>query len=86
MLVLQSSENQVIQVGVKNALGFGGQTNFGVLMAAGIVASLPPLILFVLMQRDVYKRQGSASAPPPKGLRPLGSHIAYGFAREAICS
>lgn len=52
VLVLQSSENQVIQVGVKNALGFGGQTNFGVLMAAGIVASLPPLILFVLMQRQ----------------------------------
>lgn len=52
VLVLQSGENQVIQVGVKNALGFGGQTNFGVLMAAGIVASLPPLVLFVVLQRQ----------------------------------
>lgn len=52
VLVLQNSADQVIQIGVKNALGFGGQTNFGVLMAAGIVASLPPLILFLVLQRQ----------------------------------
>lgn len=52
VLVLQNNADQVIQVGVRNALGFGGQTNFGVLMAAGIVASLPPLILFLALQRQ----------------------------------
>jgi sn-glycerol 3-phosphate transport system permease protein len=52
VLVLQDNADQVVQVGVRNALGFGGQTNFGVLMAAGIVASLPPLVLFLVLQRQ----------------------------------
>ncbi len=52
VLVLQDSGDQVIQVGVRGALGFGGQTNFGVLMAAGIIASLPPLVMFLVLQRQ----------------------------------
>ena len=42
---------QLIQIGVRNA-GSGPQTDFGLLMAAGIVASLPPLILFLLLQKQ----------------------------------
>jgi sn-glycerol 3-phosphate transport system permease protein len=44
-------EVQLIQIGVRNA-GSGPQTDFGLLMAAGIVASLPPLILFLLLQKQ----------------------------------
>ncbi len=52
ILIIRDSTQQVIQVGVRNAINFGLQADYGVLMAAGVVASLPPLILFVLMQRQ----------------------------------
>lgn len=52
VLIIQNAEDQVIQVGVRNAVNAGTQTDFGVLMAAGIVASLPPLLLFVVLQKQ----------------------------------
>jgi sn-glycerol 3-phosphate transport system permease protein len=51
-LIIQDSLSQVIQIGVRDAVNVGSQTDFGLLMAAGIVASLPPLILFVVMQKQ----------------------------------
>lgn len=51
VLIIQNPADQVIQVGVRNAVA-GVQADYGLLMAAGIVASLPPLILFVLMQKQ----------------------------------
>ena len=56
-VLLSGSENdQVIQVGVRKAASLstqvGSMTNYGVLMAAGIIASLPPLILFILLQKQ----------------------------------
>ncbi len=51
ILIIQDNANQVIQVGVRNAVS-GEQTDFGLLMAAGIIASIPPLILFVFMQKQ----------------------------------
>jgi len=51
--VISSPEEQIIQVGVQRAAISGGsQTDFGLLMAAGIIAAIPPLILFVVMQRQ----------------------------------
>lgn len=52
ILIIRDNANQVIQVGVRNAVNFGIQADYGVLMTAGIVASLPPLLLFVLMQKQ----------------------------------
>lgn len=52
ILIVQDPANQVIQVGVRNAVTAGTQTDYGLLMAAGVVASLPPLILFVLLQKQ----------------------------------
>lgn len=52
VLIVQDSSAFVIQMGVRSAASSGGQTDFGLLMAAGVVASLPPLILFVLLQRQ----------------------------------
>lgn len=52
-LIISDPEQQIIQVGVRQAvLSSGAQTDFGLLMSAGIVASIPPLILFVLMQKQ----------------------------------
>lgn len=45
-------EDQLIQVGVRNSVISGTQTDFGLLMAAGVVASIPPLIFFVALQRQ----------------------------------
>lgn len=52
-LIISDPEQQIIQVGVRQAvLSSGAQTDFGLLMSAGIVASIPPLILFILMQKQ----------------------------------
>ncbi|HML20341.1 MAG TPA: carbohydrate ABC transporter permease [Aggregatilinea sp.] len=45
-------EDQMIQVGVRKAVIVGTQTDFGLLMAAGVVASIPPLVFFVLLQKQ----------------------------------
>jgi len=52
VIVLQNNEeNQLIQQGVRNAASFSTQADFGLLMAAGVVASIPPIIVFVLLQK-----------------------------------
>jgi sn-glycerol 3-phosphate transport system permease protein len=50
-LVIQNSEDQLIQQGVRRVAGFSTQTDYGMLMTAGIVASIPPLIIFILLQK-----------------------------------
>jgi sn-glycerol 3-phosphate transport system permease protein len=52
VLIIQNRVDQVIQVGVRNSVVSGTQTDYGLLMAAGIVASLPPLILFIVLQKQ----------------------------------
>lgn len=52
VLIVQDASAFVIQMGVRSAASSGGQTDFGLLMAAGVIASLPPLVLFVLLQRQ----------------------------------
>lgn len=47
-----NSPDQLIQVGVRRAALSGQNSDFGLLMTAGIIASLPPLFLFVLMQKQ----------------------------------
>jgi len=52
VLIVQDATQYVIQQGVRSASSSGGQTDFGLLMAAGIIASLPPLLLFIFLQRQ----------------------------------
>jgi sn-glycerol 3-phosphate transport system permease protein len=52
VLIVQNPADQIIQVGVRRAIAAGVQTDFGLLMAAGIIASLPPLILFLVLQKQ----------------------------------
>ncbi|MBN1680137.1 MAG: carbohydrate ABC transporter permease [Anaerolineae bacterium] len=47
-----SIEDQMIQVGVRQSVIVGTQTDFGLLMAAGVLASIPPLIFFGLLQKQ----------------------------------
>lgn len=47
-----TSPEQLIQVGVRSASLSGQFTNYGLLMTAGIVASIPPLVLFLLLQKQ----------------------------------
>lgn len=47
-----TSPEQLIQVGVRSASLSGQFTNYGLLMTAGIVASIPPLVLFLILQKQ----------------------------------
>ncbi len=52
-MIISSQENQVIQVGLRRLLA-GAETGetFGPLMLASVIASLPPVAMFILMQRQ----------------------------------
>ena len=52
IIVLQEEDDQLIQQGVRAAASFGTQPDFRMAMTAGIVASLPPLIVFILLQKQ----------------------------------
>ena len=51
-ILITDFNEQVLQVGVRQAAATGSQSDFGLLMTAGIIASIPPLILFVLLQKQ----------------------------------
>jgi sn-glycerol 3-phosphate transport system permease protein len=50
--ILQVPEDWVIQQGVRNVTNFSTQTDFGLLMTAGVVASIPPILVFIALQRQ----------------------------------
>ncbi len=52
LFIVSDPSQQLIQVGVRNAINFSTPPDYAILMAAGVVASLPPLILFVLLQKQ----------------------------------
>ncbi len=52
-LVISDQSDQIIQVGVRQAVNAtGSQVDFGLLMTAGVLASIPPLILFITLQKQ----------------------------------
>jgi sn-glycerol 3-phosphate transport system permease protein len=51
ILVLQDEDDQLIQQGVRAAASFGTQPDFRMAMTAGVMASLPPLLVFILLQK-----------------------------------
>jgi len=52
VLIMNSPEKKVVQQGVRDALQVGAQTDFGPVMAAAVIASIPPLLVFVLLQKQ----------------------------------
>lgn len=51
VLIINDDTDQMIQVGVRTKAA-AGTPDYGLLMAAGIVASLPPLIVFIVLQKQ----------------------------------
>lgn len=50
--IVSDYNDQMIQVAVRRTVNLSAQTDFGVLMAAGVIASVPPLIVFILVQKQ----------------------------------
>lgn len=51
-LVISDQASQVVQVGLGTMRNSGGGQTYGPLMLAAVVASLPPTLVFVLLQRQ----------------------------------
>jgi sn-glycerol 3-phosphate transport system permease protein len=51
-LIIQGQERQVVQVGLRTLVSSDAGISFGPLMLGAVVASLPPLIIFILLQKQ----------------------------------
>ncbi|MBE2270263.1 MAG: carbohydrate ABC transporter permease [Anaerolinea sp.] len=51
-LIIQGQEGQVVQVGLRTLIGADVGISFGPLMMGAVIASLPPVIVFVLLQKQ----------------------------------
>ncbi|MDZ4766927.1 MAG: carbohydrate ABC transporter permease [Chloroflexota bacterium] len=51
-LIIQGQANQVVQVGLRTLVGADQAISFGPLMLAAVVASLPPLAVFLALQKQ----------------------------------
>jgi len=52
VIIIKDPQAQLIQVGVVNMFAVGAQTDYGIVMAGAVIASIPPLLVFVLLQRQ----------------------------------
>jgi sn-glycerol 3-phosphate transport system permease protein len=50
--IIQGQQQQVIQVGLSQLLGGDQASSFGPLMLGAVVASIPPVLVFVLLQKQ----------------------------------
>lgn len=51
-LIIQGQERQVVQVGLRTLAGGDQMTSFGPLMLGAVIASLPPIFVFLLLQKQ----------------------------------
>jgi sn-glycerol 3-phosphate transport system permease protein len=52
LLVISDQDRQVVQVGLGSLKGLGSGVSFGPLMLGAVIASIPPVIVFVLLQKQ----------------------------------
>lgn len=52
VLIIQGQERQVVQVGLRTLIGADTSISFGPLMLGAVVASIPPLVVFLLLQKQ----------------------------------
>jgi sn-glycerol 3-phosphate transport system permease protein len=52
LFVLRDPQQQVIQFGVASFVSFDDQPTYGAMMLAAILASLPPLLVFMLLEKQ----------------------------------
>jgi sn-glycerol 3-phosphate transport system permease protein len=51
-LVIQGAERQVVQVGLRTLISTDTSATYGPMMLGAVVASIPPVIVFILLQRQ----------------------------------
>jgi sn-glycerol 3-phosphate transport system permease protein len=51
-LIIQGQERQVVQVGLRTLIAGDAALRFGPLMMGAVIASIPPLIVFLLLQKQ----------------------------------
>ncbi|GAB4553182.1 MAG: carbohydrate ABC transporter permease [Anaerolineae bacterium] len=51
-LVIQGTENQVVQVGLRSLISTDTSITYGPMMLGAVIASIPPVIVFVLLQKQ----------------------------------
>ena len=51
-LIIQGQERQVVQVGLRTLIGGDTALSFGPMMLGAVIASIPPIIVFVLLQKQ----------------------------------
>lgn len=52
VLIIQGQERQVIQVGLRTLIAGDTSLRFGPMMLGAVIASIPPLIVFLLLQKQ----------------------------------
>ena len=52
VMIIQGQERQVVQVGLRTLMGGDAALIFGPMMLGAVMASIPPLIVFVLLQKQ----------------------------------
>jgi len=55
LLIIHDPAKQVIQIGLKLTSSPGDVTNWGLVMAASVMAALPPLVVFLLLQEQFMR-------------------------------
>lgn len=51
-LIIQGQERQVVQVGLRTLVGGDASISFGPLMMGAVIASIPPVVVFILLQKQ----------------------------------
>jgi sn-glycerol 3-phosphate transport system permease protein len=52
LLIMQGGDNQVVQVGLRSLQTVDTSITYGPLMLGAVVASIPPILVFVLLQKQ----------------------------------
>jgi sn-glycerol 3-phosphate transport system permease protein len=52
VLIMQGPERQVVQVGLRTLIGGDIAISYGPMMLGAVIASIPPLVVFVLLQKQ----------------------------------
>jgi sn-glycerol 3-phosphate transport system permease protein len=52
VLIMQGQERQVVQVGLRSLMGGDASLSYGPLMLGAVVASIPPIVVFLLLQKQ----------------------------------
>jgi sn-glycerol 3-phosphate transport system permease protein len=51
-MIIQGQERQMVQVGLRTLLSGDAALSFGPMMLGAVVASIPPIIVFLLLQKQ----------------------------------